>query len=61
MNVFAVSYEHGALFFLSVFGIGLMLYRRRRQDVAFLSLLVGCVAGWLVFLIGPWLLCTVAA
>ena len=55
LNVFAVSYEHGALFFLSVFGIGLMLYRRRRQDVAFLSLLVGCVAGWLVFLIGFWL------
>ena len=55
LNVFAVSYEHGPLFFLSVSGIGLMLYRRRRQDVALLSLLAGCVVGWLVFLIGFWM------
>jgi hypothetical protein len=54
-NVFAVSYEHGVLFFLSLVGIGFMVRRRSTQDVAFSSLLLGCVLGWGIFVAAFWM------
>ena len=51
LNVFAIGYEHGLLFFLSLAGIWAMLCRRSSSDVVWLSLLAGCVVGWAAYLV----------
>ncbi|HXV65383.1 MAG TPA: hypothetical protein VEK15_32105 [Vicinamibacteria bacterium] len=50
-NVFAVGYEHGALFLLSLIGIAGMVKRRLGSDLVWLSLLAGCVLGWAGYLV----------
>ena len=49
LNVFSIGYEHGVLFLLSLAGIGAMAERRRREDVLLLSLLSGCLVGWILY------------
>jgi hypothetical protein len=50
-DVFAVTLEHGVLFFLSVAGIVVMAVRRRQEDRIWLSLLVGTIPIWVLQLI----------
>lgn len=51
LNVLAVSYEHGWLFLGSLAGIAGMAIRRRKEDVLWLSLILGCVVGWVGYLV----------
>ena len=48
LDVFSVSLEHGAVFFLAVVGLVGMTRRRSRQDVLWCSLAAGCVPLWLL-------------
>ena len=50
LDVFSVSYAHGALFLLSVAGMVAMFRRRRLEDVTLLALLAGSFAGWILYL-----------
>jgi hypothetical protein len=51
INVFSVGYEHGGLFFLSLAGIIGMALRHRKQDLVWLSLLLGAGVGWFGYLV----------
>lgn len=50
-NVFAVGYEHGAVFLFSLIGIAGMVKRRLGSDLVWLALLAGCVLGWAGYLV----------
>lgn len=50
-NVFSIGFEHGALFLLSIAGMVLMFRRRSSEDLVWLSLVAGCVLGWLAYLL----------
>lgn len=50
-NLFSVGYEHGFLFLLSLSGIWSFYRRRQPLDVVWLSLLSGCLLGWLGYLL----------
>ena len=51
-NVFAVGYEHGLVFILSLAGLWVMLRRKSEIDVLWLSVVAGLAVIWLAYLLG---------